>query len=183
MSALFDQLPAGGADYPHVTGLDLSMTSTGAAWVDGTTETIAPKVKGDARLIETVRRILACIPTVGSLVVIEDLPANAKSAGITGMMQGAVRHALLERDIPYVSVVPSTLKKYATGKGNAGKPEMAVAAYKRFEMEFGSDDDRCDAWWLRAAGLDALGRPLCVMPAAQRAALVVVNWPKPRLVA
>lgn len=162
---------------PFVCGLDLAMTSTGAAWADGTTETIAPKVKGDARLTETVRRIIGCIPVTGSMVVIEDLPANAKSAGITGMMQGAVRYALLDRGIPYVLVVPSTLKKYATGKGNAGKPEMAVALYKRFGLEFGSEDDRCDAWWLRAAGMDALGHPLCPMPANQRAALAVIDWP------
>ncbi|MCX4468742.1 hypothetical protein OOK41_00150 [Micromonospora sp. NBC_01655] len=68
------------------------------------------------------------------------------------------------------------MKKYATGRGNAGKPEMAVALYKRAGREL-ADDNQVDAWWLRAAGLDHLGHPPADMPKNHRAALDAVRWP------
>lgn len=156
-----------------VVGLDLSMTGTGIAWWDGTTTTLHPKTKGDDRLVEITDHLMAI---VADLVVIEDLPLSARSAGITGMVHGAVRAMLKRCGIPYATVPPATLKKYATGRGNADKPAMAVAAYKRLGLE-GVDDNRVDAAWLRAAGLDYLGQPLCALPASQRAALDKVDWP------
>lgn len=160
---------------PRVVGLDLSMTATGIALRDGDTHTVKPGARGDARLVE----IRNCVGlTVGGidLAVIEDLPVHAKSAGITGMVHGAVRAALIQWGIPYVLITPASLKKYATGKGNCGKPEMAVAAYKRFGREL-ADDNQVDALWLRAMALDHLGHPLAVMPATHRKALDAVQWP------
>jgi Holliday junction resolvasome RuvABC endonuclease subunit len=161
---------------PRVVGLDLSMTATGIAWCDGSTYTVAGRETGDRRLLTICQEVgIAVDGRDIDLVVIEDLPTHAKSAGITGMVHGAVRAYLLRLKVPYVLITPASLKKYATGKGNAGKPEMAVAAFKRAGKEFG-DDNQCDAWWLRAMGLDHLGAPATVLPAAQRAALTAVNW-------
>ncbi|MBM0274122.1 RuvC family protein [Micromonospora tarensis] len=153
------------------------MTATGIAWADGTTYTIKPKRDGDARLLEIESEISRAIEgrTI-DLVVIEDLPANAKSAGITGMVHGTIRAWLRHHAVPYALATPATLKKYATGRGNAGKPEMAVAAYKRLNREL-ADDNQVDALWLRAAGLDHLDHPDAQLPATQRAALTAVKWP------
>lgn len=162
---------------PRVVGLDLSITATGIAWADGTTYTIKTTRTGDRRLLDITAEVGRAINCHGiDLVVIEDLPTNAKSAGITGMVHGAVRAYLLRLATPYALITPATLKKYATGRGNAGKPEMAVAAYKRLGREPG-DDNQVDALWLYAAGLDHLGHPLATMPAAHRAALNAVQWP------
>ncbi|MFY1658554.1 hypothetical protein [Micromonospora sp. WMMD1274] len=162
---------------PRVVGLDLSITATGIAWCDGTTYTITPKRDGDARLLEIESEVARAIDGRAiDLVVIEDLPINAKSAGITGMVHGTIRTWLRRNAIPYALLSPATLKKYATGKGNCGKPEMAVAAYKRFTRE-PADDNQVDALWLRHAGLDHLGHPDTAMPAAQRAALATAKWP------
>jgi Holliday junction resolvasome RuvABC endonuclease subunit len=158
-----------------VAGLDLSMTATGFALPDGTTHLVKPKTEGDERLTE-IRARLSSLRDC-DLVAIEDLPANAKSAGITGMVHGAVRSLLLACAVPYVLITPASLKAYATGSGNAGKPEMAVAAFKRAGVEFG-DDNQCDAWWLRAMALDHLGTPLFDLPAAQRKRLDAVKWPQ-----
>lgn len=86
----------------------------------------------------------------------------------------------LEYGHQVVEVPPAVLKKYATGKGNANKGAMVDATARRFpEVDTGSgDDNRCDALWLAAMGLDQLGRPLTLMPAAQRAALERVAWPE-----
>lgn len=161
---------------PRVIGLDLSITATGVALHDGTTTTILART-GDLRLVDIQDAIVRTVDGQDiDLVVIEDLPTHAKAAGITGMVHGAVRTSLLRLGVPYALVTPASLKKYATGRGNAGKPEMAVAAYKRAQAEF-EDDNQCDAWWLRAAGLDHLGHPIASLPAAQRAALDAVTWP------
>lgn len=161
----------------RVVGLDLSITATGIASCDGSTYTVASRETGDRRLVEIRSEVARAVKNRGvDLVVIEDLPKHAMAAGITGMVHGAVRSALIELGAPYVLVIPSSLKKYATGNGNAGKPEMAVAAFKRAGREFG-DDNQCDAWWLRAMGLDHLGQPITAMPASQRASLKALKWP------
>jgi Holliday junction resolvasome RuvABC endonuclease subunit len=164
-------------DTPNVVGLDLSITATGVCGHDtvATTWKLAAS-KGDTRLSTiadlTVRACNFCV----DLAVIEDLPTHAHGAGITGMVHGAVRVALQRLEVPYALVTPATLKKYATGKGNAGKPDMAVALYKRTGLEL-ADDNQVDAFWLRAMGLDHLGAPLVELPASQRDAMAKVAWP------
>lgn len=51
-----------------------------------------------------------------------------------------------------LQIPPMTLKKYATGKGNAKKQEMLLQIYKRWGLEF-NDDNAADAYALaRLAG-------------------------------
>lgn len=161
-----------------VIGLDLSLTATGIAYADGTTRTIKTRTAdGDRRLLQIVAAVVEAASQGVELAVIEDLPTHAHSAGITGMVHGAVRAALIAQGLPYVLVPAATLKAFATGKGNADKTAMALAAFKRAETEF-ADDNCCDAWWLRAAGLDWLGTPLFPLPEAQRVRLAKVRWPE-----
>lgn len=170
---------------PAVIALDLSMTASGLCDTEGATSTVKTKLVGDQRLlaiVEDVRRIVGIGhgylgANLAELAVIEDLPTHAKSAGITGMVQGAVRTELLRLGVPYVLVTPASLKKWTTGKGNADKVAMAVAALKRFGRDFPNDNE-CDAWCLRAMALDALGCPLAPMPAVNRVALDAVKWPQ-----
>ncbi|MEU8362354.1 hypothetical protein AB0C27_40680 [Nonomuraea sp. NPDC048882] len=190
-SALLAAPVMGAAGPLRVIGLDLSITSTGVAFSDGSTCCIKTKTAdGDYRLTVIRRTVALAVggpelmgnPTAPppTLVVIEDLPAHAKSAGITGMVHGVVRQLLDEAGVPYARVVPSTLKKYATGSGGADKTAMALAAFKRVGREFVDDKggDQCDAWWLRAMGLDMLGRPVVELPKAQRESLAKVTWPE-----
>ena len=112
----------------NVLGLDLSLTATGVCLPDGTTFTIKTKTAdGDKRLIIIEDTITRIAPGT-SLAVIEDLPTHAKSAGITGMVHGVVRAALVRSNVPAAFVVPATLKAYAAGSGSADKAAMAVAA-------------------------------------------------------
>lgn len=174
-----------------VIGLDLSITATGICYPDGSTLTVPTKTDdGDARLLHIAEAVCFAIGSGVDLAVIEDLPTHAHGAGITGMVHGVVRSELIQAGVPYALVTPSTLKAYATGKGTGDKTAMALAAFKRAGVEF-ADDNQCDAWWLRAAGLDWLGDPLFEMPAAQREHLVGKNskgkpkakWPTLKAVA
>lgn len=183
MTTLFDAAPAAttaaGPRPLRVLGLDLSLTATGVCLTDGGTLTIKTRQKdGDRRLVHIADALTSMIAdgSTVDLAVIEDLPRHAMAAGITGMVHGVARSVLLRVGIPYVLVVPATLKAFATGKGSGDKTPMAMAAYKRAGREFG-DDNQCDAWWLRAAGLDWYGQPEFALPAAQRERLAKVVWP------
>ena len=158
-----------------VVGLDLSITATGLAKRDGSTFTIKPGSTGDQRLVE-IRNCVGLAVGGCDLVVIEDVVVRSSAAAVVGMVHGAVRYALLDWNIPYVTVPPATLKKFATGRGNAGKPEMAVALFKRFGLEL-TDDNQVDALWLRAAGHELLGEPLVPLPSSQVDALKAVSRP------
>lgn len=166
---------------PRIIGLDLSIAAPGFADIDGGTFTLKLKASlGDARLNEIAREVMRLAMTAhtwrADLAVIEDLPTHAHGAGITGMVHGAVRAFLNDALVPYVTVPPASLKKYATGKGNADKTAMAIAALKRFGVEF-ADDNQCDAYWLRAMGLHAYGHGLVELPAVQTESLAKVQWP------
>ena len=162
---------------PRVLGLDLSITATGLCLPNGTTETIATNAKhGDRRLVTITDRIMRAVLSGIDLAAIEDLPTHARAAGITGMVHGSVRELLIRHDVPYAVITPATLKAYATGRGNADKTAMAIAALKRAEREF-ADDNQCDAFWVRAAALDWCEQPEFDVPKAQRDRLAKVQWP------
>lgn len=167
---------------PRVIGLDLSLTSTGIALASGVTTVIKGAADlGDWRLCRIRDAVVnAMVLDRPDLVVIEDLPTHGKAAGLTGMVHGAVRSLLIEREVPYALISPATLKAFATGRGNGDKTAMAVAALKRANREFADDKggDQCDAWWLRAAGLQWLGTPEVALPAAQIARLDKAKWPE-----
>jgi Holliday junction resolvasome RuvABC endonuclease subunit len=163
---------------PKVAGLDLSITATGV------THTVADapcwhlvRTRGtkDDRLV-VIRNQVRTYVLGAELVLIEGYLNHSKSAGITGMVHGAVRSMLIEQGIPYATLPPSSLKKYATGNGGSktDKRAMALAAYKRAEVEF-TDDNTCDAWWLWVAACDYLGSARFVLPALNRESLGKIN--------
>lgn len=162
-----------------VAGLDLSMTASGVCHIGDDTDLecqtgvcwhlIKPRKDKDLRLPEIKSRIKQLV-TGHEFVLLEMLPPHMKAAGITGMVQGVVREMLLEQGSRYGDVGPSSLKKYATGKGNASKTEMALAALKRGGLEF-SNDNECDAWWLWVMAMDFSGCSVFSLPQTQRAEL------------
>lgn len=159
-----------------MAGLDLSITEPGLTHtVEGAACTHVLKTKRvrDFRLQEIKNWVVELV-TGSELVLIEGYLNRSMSAGITGMVHGAVRLGLIEAGIPFATFPPSSNKKYATGKGGASKTEMALAAMKRAGLEF-TNDNACDSWWLWVACNDHLGSPVLSLPAAQRIALEKVT--------
>jgi Holliday junction resolvasome RuvABC endonuclease subunit len=173
------------SDHWWVIGIDPSLTATGIC-TNGRRLTAGGTAQyGDGRLADIHSAIGKNLlrkelrdqwPT---LAVVEDLPYHAKSAGATGMAQGVIRLALIQAKVPYVLIPPATLKKYATGRGNATKADMRVAMLRRSD-EDERDDNLVDAWWLHQIGLAAVHDPRAIaVPRAQREALFnrAITWP------
>lgn len=167
-----------------VLGVDPSLTGTGIAWPDGDTWTAASSsYKGDDRLDYIYRSIHTLMEQHNqvlkpvTLAVVEDLPKHAHGAGLTGMAQGVVRLALKQTLVPYILVPAASLKKFATGSGNAGKPDMRMELYKRAGIDL-KDDNQVDAWWLRAIGHALLGEPLLELPKTHTVALDKLELPE-----
>lgn len=165
----------------NVLGLDLSMTGTGVAFTsaDATPITTLVKTKekdGDARLVQIRNTILELAPGADFALIEAPTPRSFTSV-ISGMVHGVVREALIELGIPYGTVLPATLKKYATGKGTGDKVPMAVEAFKRAGVEF-ADDNQCDAWWLWHMARDHRGEPVLDLPKVNRESLtkIKVEW-------
>jgi Holliday junction resolvasome RuvABC endonuclease subunit len=173
-----------------VIGLDLAAERSGIAYPDGTTAAIlAPKIKGARKrtLADDLARldhIAAYVTDVLAhhetrLAVIEDYAPGIRSAAAHRLAEisGAVRLACWRAGVPVALVNVMHLKIYATGSGGATKSQMATSAQARAGLVFPTEDE-CDAWWLRAMGLDAVGQPVIDLPKLHRGALAKVTWPE-----
>jgi crossover junction endodeoxyribonuclease RuvC len=174
----------------NVIGLDLSTARVGFAATDGELLSISGHAKADdpyRRLHELRREIARAIrdhPPRPTVAVVEDYALGGKPGtfGILskirlGEIGGIVRTDLFELDVPIALVRPSTLKRFATGNGNADKPAMVARAH-----ELGGsprNDDEADAFHARRMGICAYGdrQGLTVF---ELDAIGVVTWPQLR---
>jgi crossover junction endodeoxyribonuclease RuvC len=69
--------------------------------------------------------------------------AGTDAAHIYGGLMATLTAWCEERKIPYQGISVGTIKKHATGKGNAGKPEMIAAAIAKGHKP--KDDNEADA--------------------------------------
>lgn len=68
------------------------------------------------------------------------------AAHVYGGLLATVTSWCEDHGIPYQGVPVGTIKKHATGKGNASKERMIAAANRKGLNS--QDDNECDAWWL-----------------------------------
>ncbi|MBP1999732.1 crossover junction endodeoxyribonuclease RuvC [Paenibacillus shirakamiensis] len=76
------------------------------------------------------------------LVVIEGFGFASQSGFLLGGIGWGIRMELFARGIKYLEAAPTALKKYASGKGNTKKDELAVHIYKQWGFESKSDNVR-----------------------------------------
>jgi len=158
-----------------VLALDLSITATGIAMPDGALTTFRPTRSGDARLDE-IAGYVATLTETPDLVAIEGPVTRSQAATVIGMVHGAVRAMFILTGVPYLVVPPAAIKTYATGRGNAPKPDMRMALYKRTGQDV-ADDNQVDAAWLRYLTLDLTGHPALDLPQTHRRALDKLTLP------
>lgn len=159
-----------------ILGLDLSTTRTGIALIHHTTGAIESLTAYKPRKGTTAYRCDTTALHVGAVlqryqgqivdVWAEDIGTRMIAAAIgLGRVHQAVWQIIVEhRDLtdpnadPLGLIPPAELKRFATGKGNAKKPEMRAAAQARWPEHdltpYG--DDEVDALWVAEAGRSRL---------------------------
>jgi Holliday junction resolvasome RuvABC endonuclease subunit len=181
-------------DQLTVCGLDLSLTSTGCAKTVGGALggdpwffTIRSARKGYARLDSQITRIGQAIAEIDPDIIMVEGPALHATGSYFHENAGlhwAIRHRIWKSGRPMAIMPPAVAKKWATGKGNADKTAMCVAAATRFGLtQIGPDE--ADALWIAAAALQHYGFPIVKMPAAQvdylestgKSKQPVIDWP------
>lgn len=164
---------------PLITlGLDLSLTHTGYVVLQEEGEVISSgviksKPSGDTPTDE-LRRILEIVAKLEEiidenlfdrsldLVMIENLAFMAKNTTALTQLSGLnyfVRGLLFKKNVPFVLVAPTSLKKFVTGSGKGDKDKMMMSIFKDYGFE-GLDDNEADAFALAACGLFLLGAPI-----------------------
>ena len=175
-----------------VVGIDASLTGTGLAAVGawaGEPYAVVVGRKGkrseplemratrqDALLAEARRFIITASP---DLVAIE-APAFGTPGGSTwdraGLWWGLVQIAR-GRGIPVVEISPRTRALYATGNGNAGKPEVLSGVQATLQLSY-DEENMIDATVLALIGARWLGSPIDgPLQAHHKRAMAGVAWP------
>ena len=170
----------GGA--PRVLAGDLSLTATGLAgnsptlWAD----TLKPKTTGHERLNEITGVIYDHASKAQIDLIIVEGPSYGSAKGQRGHHERAglwwhVTWRMWRNHIPLLVMPPAAVKVYATGRGNASKDDVLVAALARWPEAGITNNHEADAFTMLAAALDRAGAPLCAMPKTHRRALDVIN--------
>jgi len=134
-------------------GIDPS-TKTGIVVLDedGTVlveKEITSKFKEDPqRFMDISEQVIKSVG-INSLICIEGFSYGSKGRGVSTQygIGWIIRSDLLRSGIRYIEVSPGGLKKFASGKGNTKKDELAVHIYKKWGFESKSDNIR-DAYVL-----------------------------------
>ena len=177
---------------PRVVGVDLSLASTGLADSQGRVERVQTKAT-DGSLKADLRRqnsiIGSALDFIGgaqgggraALVVIEgpaygtNLPSTHDRAGLWwGLLSG-----LLAAQIPTAVVNPKTRAKWATGKGNAQKPDVLAAVRNQWPDTRVPNHDCADALVMASMGALWSGWTLPFdVQTWQHNGLQSVTWPE-----
>lgn len=179
----------------RIVGLDLSLTATGVADPDGarTIKIPLPPKATDAQRVERLHKLTCAIDVAtrnADVVVLEGYgygsvrtsdgngrSLNTSHAHSLGELGGVVKVCLYQRGIPFAIVPPTVMKLFATGRGNASKEDVLIAAVKRSWQV--RNNNEADARWLQAMGDVQYGTAdRIVLPTKNEKALLSVRWPQ-----
>ena len=175
----------------RIVGIDLSLTSTGIAVItqraDGTcianTITITSRGKRDDQLPQRHTRLRDIAQQIAHTTT------GAVLAGIEGPSYGSrggsaldryglwwnVTGRLLDQHVPVAICAPTTRAKWATGRGNADKPEV-TAALTRLWPDLELNGDTADALAIAHACAQRLNWNVPILQ-RHRDALSAIKWP------
>jgi len=133
-------------------GIDPSLTSTGLVVLDSKGEMIRKEIISSNKNFSIEMRIIEIRDKIKKILEeYYDYHINLSIEGISYGSKGkssidipalniSLRIFFLDKEIDFFVVEPSVLKKYITGKGNAKKELMLLKIYKKFGIEFESND-------------------------------------------
>ena len=126
-------------------------------WISGVWDLKSRRHEGGGmrflRLRGYLQELLDATPG-GRVVIYEEVRRHmgTDAAHVYGGIIAVITEECEARGIPYLGVPVGTVKKLATGKGNAGKPAMIAAALDRWPGFEPADDNEADARWIAVAG-------------------------------
>jgi crossover junction endodeoxyribonuclease RuvC len=108
------------------------------------TQDVTTKVKEDPQRFSDIAEKIIDELQPNDLIAIEGFSYGSKGKGVSFQygLGWIIRHLLLERGYRYTEVPPTSVKKFATGKGNTKKDEMVLPIYKKWGFEHTSDNVR-----------------------------------------
>lgn len=77
---------------------------------------------------------------------------STDAAHVHGGLLAIMQAECEARGVPYLGIPVGTIKKQATGKGNADKAAMVAAAATRWPDQNITSDDQADALWILECG-------------------------------
>lgn len=140
-----------------VVGIDPSLTGTGLAYSGESEKILTPSastIRGQLQRMNTIAARVARHVEPGTLVVMEGPALGVKGAWrhVVAGLWWILAATIVSRGATLIEVPPKTLKKFATGNGNADKRAMRDA-WRWHTRQDVADPDRVDALWLREVGL------------------------------
>ena len=105
---------------------------------------------GGMRFLRLRRLLGEALATKPDLVVYEEVRRHlgTDAAHVYGGIVAVISSECESREIPYTAIPVATVKKLATGKGNADKEKMVAAAQARWPGWEFEDDNEADARWI-----------------------------------
>lgn len=167
-----------------VLGLDLSLTSTGVARYDPagilpyTTNRLKTpdKLRGHPRL-QWIRGHIRTAADLADYVIVEGPAFGAKGSAYHQLagLWWLITHDLWNLGKPVAVAPPAQIKRFATGKGSAGKDEVLSAVVRRYP-DFKGGNDEADALVAAALVAEKFGCPIVPVPKTHLTALDGVEW-------
>lgn len=177
---------------PSLSGTGLAVLDTaGPFWSVGTLEGVkfgdGPRHEF-ARMHRLASGVMSWVDNLsGSLIedaapiglIVIEAPAFSKNTGMAHERAGLwwkIYERCLEFDAPILVIKPNVRAKYATGRGNAGKDEVMLAAARRYADAPVHNNNEADAVVLAAMGARYGESPIeASLPAAHLEAMRTVG--------
>lgn len=153
----------------YFIGIDSSYTGCGVVVIDDKGKIIKEKLIStfkekdnvrdiEKRIVDITNEISAILLPIKDLVksvYIENISYSSKGQRICEMaaLNYYIRIFLYLNGFIFLTIPPTTLKKFVTGTGKCQKDLMLLKCYKKFNVEF-SDNNLCDAYCLSRFALD-----------------------------
>src|SRR5690606_34094716 len=106
---------------------------------------------------------MMCKPDDGPDLIVMEAPAFSKNNGMAHERAGLwwkIYEAVTGYSVHVLVVKPNLRAKYATGRGNAGKDEVMLAASRRYPDAEITNNNEADAVALAAMGARLMAEPV-----------------------
>lgn len=167
-----------------VVGIDLSLTETGVSCgAHGDPEQATFRLpfrdaRGPHRLEMILSNLAPHLERRHADVAVLEGWGHLQAAALAVIeAHGVVKLHAYQQHTPLVLVPPTSMKLFATGKGNATKAQTVLAADRRHGYP-GDNENEAEAWLLRAMGEAHYNREPGELTQYELRALSAISWPE-----